>query len=319
MLLNKTLQTTHTGVTDQSISMEYPNHYKYVYIGHDESFTFDELNYELFTTPRYLKYFRNVFRIYSAEENVNFNFQLYYGSYGNHYIALYTPTTTKYLFGQQFNNEHSFAYLDLDNNQIIAENETRDRKPGNEYRPVYYRNKQINDRQLILVFNALTISTIVPFYEKLLNPFSFVSGYQYIYQYLLDHDEMEFYPSSYIPTPLPKHYTIYKPKVMVMVNSVFYTWDGTQFNVYNPTGTYLTVNELNTHGISLDEYNLIPKDKFVDLLNKDLFGSKIQIITNGYVLPTIVESTYWLDKYDAAYFLWKVSRKQKVLFIPGMI
>ena len=321
MLTNRVNQIIESGTVDASLAFVYEKPYKYSHVGHDKSFVSDSLNYQYFvSTPRQLKYFRNVLRIYSTATSVNLNFSLYWSAYENDWIAVYTTTPTKYLFGQSFSKSHYFAYLDLQQNKIIAEDEDRDRKPGNEYRPVYFRNLQMNDRHFIIFFNALTMSYIIPFYEKILNPFSFVSGYQYLYHYLREHDATEFYPSAYIPSPLPKHYTVYNPKVMVFYQSSFYTYNGTQFVEYTPAGTYLTVDEVNTHGITIADYNLIPKDAFLELLQvDDLFGKKVQIITNGYVYPTFVDSTYWLDKYGETYFLWTVVREQKVLFIPGLI
>ena len=321
MLTNRVNQVIESGTVDASLSFIYEKSNRYSAVGHDNAFIPDLLDYKYFiTSPQHLKYFRNVPRVDSAAVSLNFNFSLYWGSYENNWIGLYTTTPTPYLFGQSFSSPYRFAYLDLQQNKIIAEDEVRDRKPGNEYRPIYFRNLQMNDKHLILVFNALTMSYVLPFYEKLLNPFSLVSGYQYLYHYLKRHSTADFYLSTYVPSPLPKHYTIYNPKVMVFYQDSFYTYNGTQFVEYTPVGTYLTVDEVNTHGITIADYNLIPKEAFLQLLQVDnLFGTKIQIITNGYIYPTYVDTSYWLDKYNESYFLWAVKREQQILFVPGLI
>jgi len=317
-MLKKEIQlNVPTSIADTSYGIKYTRRIAYKFVGHDGCYVPNILQYRVFVPPAYIHYFRNVLRT-NAVQSVSHNFRLYVGSLQqSSYIAIYSDIPTNYFFGHAFTSKHRFAYYDVANRVIYAEDEKFQKAATDTTKPIFFENQARESDNLLLVFNAIITMQVLPYYEQLLNPFGTSCGKSFLLSYIDEKGSYDYKPLANIKYGLPETYTIYPPKVMIWYKGVYYVYDEThqKFIQFNPQNQFVSMEELNNNGIPLATYNNIPKAAFDEIFKED----KIALLTNGYVFPTYVDSYYWLDKYQETYFLWTITQDQKVLFIPGVI
>jgi len=322
MIFEKKNGMIAVGNVSHSYGIYYPR-IEYTFVGHDNAFTPTVLNYDYFVDNNYITYMRNILRKNAGRSK--FNLHIYIGSLQediNDHLALYTEIPTNVIFGHTFNNPTHFAYADLVNHVIYTETENFNVSISNSMTPLFYENASLTTNNLVLVFNAINTQTIIPYYEKLTNPFISSSGKTFIYDYIKQQGSFNFKPSARISSQFNQSYELKLPKVMLQYRNKIYTsTDGTTLTEFTPSSTFLTLDELNQHGMSFDVYNNLPKQAFYDALNIDLYlpKAKCNLLINGYVIPTYMLPDYWFDAYQENYFIWAVEQPQHYLFIMGKI
>lgn len=291
---------------------------QYIYAGHDNIYVQSDLGYFIYGEFHIPRYFRNVFPYSRNCTSQVLDFRYYPGNINQSWVALWTDIASDNIFGYHLSEAVHFVYYDTVTRTLYTELGNVYNYPINEAEILYVSQKHLSTTNFIWLVNGITYQTYHPYYETVYNPFELNISTKALYKNVLSKGRtVPFKPITSL-TGINLDYEIRQPKVLAWFNDKYYTYStATKFTEVTPSSPpYLTLNELEASGITIEQLNNIPDADWISLLNDH---DELYILTNGYYLPVLVEHRFWMDQYDMMQFIWRFSKEYKACFLVGDI
>jgi hypothetical protein len=213
------------------------------------------------------------------------------------------------VFGVYLDESTTCAVVDIVNERITTSNTIKNHCVFNYNLGIEYSSKAVSKGQEFIYFENCIIQQYVNLkYSTITHPL-FLNHFRPLYNSLNNNLGHKFKLYNNTNNLISKTTITLQPlKMLFSINgSAWYIYNtGTSmFTSIIPSDTYFTFNELNTVGTPYQTYTNIPLSKFTDTFGADI--TKIQVLSNGWILPRYIKHTLYNDSLDSSNFIWVVT------------
>lgn len=296
----------------------------YIQTGHDEVYVPTMNEYKIFGNYNSFKYYRNVLPYNRQTDWKFFDFKLHPDALTQPYLIFVSGTAVQKLFGFELDSQVRYAIYDVINKTLISDANIKHTGSVNLQQIAWFEGaKEVDNNNFLFIGNGITYQTFYPEREKLISPFALSIQYSWLEKHLKENTEYTMdlpmkrttLQSTTITTVTFKY-----PKLLIWYGGRYYTLDSTGNIIsFTPTNNHLTLDDINQQGFDFEKVNLIEANQWQNLRSTTNKHDKIMLVTNGYMYPVLINTEYFINKFDTGKFIWIKRKKNSVLPIVGDI